>query len=77
MSDKQTVVNPGTGPVVWSDDGRVLGAGERAAVVFDDTTRAAVDAGRLTVSEESATDTDAPEEGERDGSARRGRKSTQ
>lgn len=48
-----TLINPGTTPQVYTDDGRTLPAGERAeGVELDATGQSAVDAGRLIVAEE-------------------------
>lgn len=46
---KTTLINGGTSPLTYTDDGRVLGAGERVELdTLDATARAAVDNGYLT-----------------------------
>lgn len=49
----RTLVNGGTTPVIYTDDGRVLAAGERVEVEsLDDTASRLVDLGYLTVENE-------------------------
>lgn len=58
-----TVINGGTTPAVYTDDGRVLAAGERVEVEsIDGTARGLIERGYLTVAEQP----DKEDSGDRD-----------
>lgn len=71
---KTTLVNGGTTPVIYTDDGRVLAAGHRITLEsseVDDTARALVERGHLLIeTDDSAAEADTSDKGDGDRDAK-------